>query len=389
MAIEAGGIREAVEQLEAAVAAKKCWVCNCFHGGVAAIERAWPEAERPAAVQTVLSAARARLLTPEYDCLGCEVCYPAVALNALAQAGLAVGAESCPVAPVETRPGWPPLPGAYTVLRYQAPVAVCTLTDEALSGALAARPEPGLAIVGTLQTENLGIERLIQNLLSNRHIRFLVVCGQDSRQAVGHLPGQSLLALSQSGLDERQRIAGAKGRRPFLHNLCAEAVAHFRRTMEVVDAVGEDRPDRIHDLIRSCTARDPGPSAPFPTTALVTPVPGYLPNRMVPDPAGYFVIYVNRVRALLSLEHYHNDGLLHTVIEGRTAAEVYTPAVERGLLTRLDHAAYLGRELARAEAALASEQPFIQDAAPEAPPAPSPAPATPACSCTETASGAT
>jgi tetrahydromethanopterin S-methyltransferase subunit A len=86
---------------------------------------------------------------------------------------------------------------------------------------------------------------------------------------------------------------------------------------------------------------------------------------MIPDPAGYFVIYVDRPRHRLSLEHYRNEGLLDTVIEGATAAEVYTPAIECGLLSRLDHAAYLGRELARAERALTTDTPYIQDGAPE------------------------
>jgi tetrahydromethanopterin S-methyltransferase subunit A len=45
-------------------------------------------------------------------------------------------------------------------------------------------------------------------------------------------------------------------------------------------------------------------------------------------------------------------------------------AIERNLISRLDHAAYLGRELARAEYALSSGEPYVQDAAPEAPPAP-------------------
>jgi tetrahydromethanopterin S-methyltransferase subunit A len=74
---------------------------------------------------------------------------------------------------------------------------------------------------------------------------------------------------------------------------------------------------------------------------------------------------VDRERMLLSLEHYRDDGLLDTVIEGGTAAELYTPAIDRGLISRLDHAAYLGRELARAESSLHSGKPFVQDAAPE------------------------
>jgi tetrahydromethanopterin S-methyltransferase subunit A len=68
---------------------------------------------------------------------------------------------------------------------------------------------------------------------------------------------------------------------------------------------------------------------------------------------------------MLSLEHYRNDGLLDVVIEGSTAAELYTPAIDRYLISRLDHAAYLGRELARAEESLHSGEPYIQDAAPE------------------------
>src|SRR5215471_19189370 len=70
---------------------------------------------------------------------------------------------------------------------------------------------------------------------------------------------------------------------------------------------------------------------------------------MVSDPAGYFVIIIDRVRRLLNIGHYQNNGVLTTVIEGHSAAEVYMTAIERELLTRLNHAAYLGRELARAE----------------------------------------
>jgi len=40
-------------------------------------------------------------------------------------------------------------------------------------------------------------------------------------------------------------------------------------------------------------------------------------------------------------------------------------AIEGGLLIRLDHAAYLGRELTRAEHALSSGETYAQDAAPE------------------------
>jgi tetrahydromethanopterin S-methyltransferase subunit A len=68
---------------------------------------------------------------------------------------------------------------------------------------------------------------------------------------------------------------------------------------------------------------------------------------------------------LLTLEHYRNDGVLDVVIEGGSPAEVYTPAIEKGLVSRLDHAAYLGKELARAAQALLKGGTYVQDAAPE------------------------
>ena len=58
-------------------------------------------------------------------------------------------------------------------------------------------------------------------------------------------------------------------------------------------------------------------------------------------------------------------GSLDAVIEGPTPAHCYTVAIEKELLTRLDHAAYLGRELARAKIALDTTDRYEQDAAPE------------------------
>lgn len=360
-------IEEAARQLQEAAAATKCWPCGCLHHSLAAIEKAFPDGKCPAGLDSALRTARERLVPIRYECLGCEVCYPALAVNALSRAdgAAALEVEGCAAAPALERMGWPPLPGDYTVLRYRAPVAVCTLTDETLASVLAAAVGPEVAMVGTLQTENLGIERVITNVLANPHIRFLVVCGTDSRQAIGHLPGQSIVALARSGLNERSRIVGAAGKRPVLRNIPPAAVEHFRRTVEVVDLVNNDDVPTILDTARSCRERNTGPAEPFAAERVLAPLRGHLPGRMVSDPAGYFVVYVDRARGLLSLEHYRNDGLLDTVIEGATAAELYIPAVEMGLVSRLDHAAYLGGELARAERALEHREPYVQDAAPE------------------------
>jgi tetrahydromethanopterin S-methyltransferase subunit A len=67
------------------------------------------------------------------------------------------------------------------------------------------------------------------------------------------------------------------------------------------------------------------------------------------------------------IEHYCNDGLLTAVIEAANATDGYTSVLAAGLVSRLDHAAYLGRELARGEHALRSSTPTGRTQHPDRP----------------------
>ncbi len=106
------------------------------------------------------------------------------------------------------------------------------------------------------------------------------------------------------------------------------------------------------------------------------------------DPGGYFLIYLDREAGLLCAQHFTNTinerGLAcdpetgaplpvrgrvertptHTY-QGRTAKEICIAIFEDpqrpSPVTYLDHAAYLGRELMRAEAALTSGATYVQD----------------------------
>lgn len=371
-------------EIENAAAAQKCWTCGCLQGSLAAIGLAVPEGERPPRLANAVLEAVSRLLPPQYDCLGCEVCFPAIAVNALSETvpALDTPSEEC-VVESTPRAGWPPLAGSYRALRYHAPVAVCCLTSNHLSEEIAREAGEELSVVGTLQTENLGIERVVTNILANPNIRFLVVCGEDSRKLVGHFPGQSLVALAANGLDRQSKIVGAQGRRPVLRNVSFAAVAHFRRWIEVVDLVGLSDLPRILEAARGRAATKPEPAEPFDAVRSVAAIEGTIPAHMTADPSGWFVVFVDRGRGNLVLEHYRCDGLLDTVIEARSAAEAYCPAIEQGLLSRLDHAAYLGRELARAEKALLSGDIYIQDAAPERASAIEPGPGNCGSGCSE------
>jgi len=351
------------DQLEEAIAASKCHKCGCLQQTVEALSGT--DAGR-AELAPVLTKARAVFEPQKYDCLGCPVCYPAIAANAFVEAfpDAGEGLDLCPTEEPEERTGWPPLPGDYSVIRYGAPVAVCALNSEPLVQRLGEDKPEGLAIVGTMHTENLGIERVIKNTLANPHIRFLLLCGEDTQQAVGHLPGQSFESLFHNGLDERGRIIGARGKRPVLKNVSREEVGAFLQQVELVSMIGEEKPENVAEQIRVCTERDPG-IYPYPFKEMtVERIQVPEPMRLTLDKAGYFVVYPDTRSKSLVVEHYTNQSVLNCVLEGTSTGALYSEAIERQLVTRLDHAAYLGRELARAEQSLLTGQPFVQDAAP-------------------------
>lgn len=352
-------------QMAEAIAAPKCHKCGCLHKTVEAL--AGSEAGKNE-LAPILAEARSVFVRKEYDCLGCPVCYPAIAANAFVEAYPDVGAglDLCPTEEPEEHPGWPPLPGDFYVVRSGAPVAVCTLNSEALAASLAKRKPEGLAIVGTMHTENLGIERVIKNVVSNPHIRFLLLCGEDTQQAVGHLPGQSLECLFRDGLDDRGRIKGARGRRPVLKNVSREEVHGFTKQVELVSLTGEQDEGAVIKHIASLGERNPGAYEHRFGETVVKRVQARAPTSLTLDKAGYFVIYPDRRTRKLVLEHYTNQGVLDCMMEGASTGALYTEAIERNFVTRLDHAAYLGRELARAEESLLQGSPFVQDAAPGA-----------------------
>lgn len=105
---------------------------------------------------------------------------------------------------------------------------------------------PGAAISGPCRTENLGLEKIVANVISNSNIRVLIICGAESK---GHLPGNTLIALHKNGIDERGRIIGSKGAIPFIQNLPAQAIERFARQVELVERIGLEDREEIERLI--------------------------------------------------------------------------------------------------------------------------------------------
>jgi tetrahydromethanopterin S-methyltransferase subunit A len=265
---------------------------------------------------------------------------------------------------LETRDSsWPPVTGDFVLGNSESPVAVCTLASQSLLPSLQGREE--IAIAGRVYTENVGIEKMVQNLLANTRLRFLLLCGRESR----HRVGQAILSLHRNGLDPvTHRIHGATAPEPILANLSADDVAAFRRRFEVVDLIGEVDPERILERARACVAPGAFEQAEEPASeSLVEGRPAVIRAETDPrgawtyDPLGFFLVQVDRQRRVLLLEHYAQDRRLLHRLEGDTAAALSQTAVRLGLLSELAHAAYLGRELAKAEAALRFNLTYQQD----------------------------
>ncbi|MCA9841732.1 MAG: DUF4346 domain-containing protein [Cyanobacteria bacterium HKST-UBA03] len=245
---------------------------------------------------------------------------------------------------------------------YEHPVAVTTLASEALRQQLADHPVcQGLIVLG-LNTENIGIEQIIEFCLTQPALKTIVVCGLDPTESCGHLPGQSFLALHQNGLDDHRRMIGAKGKRPVIKNISLAGVEHFRRTVALVDLINCCDVETITAAVAQAKANPP---APVPFTGPLKPdVPTYMAigsDAIVQDPVGYLLIDMDYTTQRLTVTHFSNQGERLAEIHGPNHRALYQSLIEHGLVSRLDHAAYLGRELYRAEQAMVNHAPYVQD----------------------------
>ena len=80
------------------------------------------------------------------------------------------------------------------------------------------------------------------------------------------------------------------------------------------------------------------------------------------DERGWFRILLDREEGKIVLLHFPRGGKRpDLILKGRKARPLYIAAIERGLVSRLDHAAYLGRELGKAEVALFTGKAYVED----------------------------
>lgn len=157
-------------------------------------------------------------------------------------------------------PDYPSEEGRYLRGNDLSPVAVAVIlnTDEdkvppEIEALVRAGVESGAALSGTVQTANIGFEKLIWNIVGNPNIRYLVLAGPESE---GHRTGDALKALFANGIDEKGRIIGTEAASAVLYNVPCEVVARFLDQVTLVDCQFQDVPT-LRAAIRACYQESP------------------------------------------------------------------------------------------------------------------------------------
>jgi tetrahydromethanopterin S-methyltransferase subunit A len=162
---------------------------------------------------------------------------------------------------VDPHPDYPPEDGRYLRGNDFSPAAVAIIltTDEdkipqELETLVRVGIETGAALSGTVQTENIGFEKIVCNIVANPNIRYLIIGGPESW---GRSTGEALKALIHQGVDEKKRIIGTNAPHPFLFNLSMKMIERFRKQLSVIDLQFEGDPNLIRKAVWSCYQENP------------------------------------------------------------------------------------------------------------------------------------
>ena len=359
-------------ELGAGMNLAKCRKCGCMKESLDNLRSsvsAFPQQVESSNLLEEIERWRDHMEPTKYACLGCDYCFPAVAMNVFNEAYPEEASKNQSLScAFEIREQiWPPVPGEYFAFCEGpgCPVAVSTLGNVGLAERLAATKPKELCVVGKTETENIGVEKVIKNIITNPTIKFLLLAGIDSK---GHYAGSTFLALAENGVDERMKVLGSLGKRPTLRNVSRQEVESFRKQVQVVDLIGCEDVETIAKKIRdlsdtssqSCTcelAVEAAGQIPVPVFEAAEQV------KIEMDRVGYFVILPQPEKAIILVEHYSYENSLLRVIRGKTAKSIYSTIIQNGWVTQLSHAAYLGKELVRAELSMEQTFRYVQDGA--------------------------
>jgi tetrahydromethanopterin S-methyltransferase subunit A len=367
--------------LEEGMSLSKCQQCGCMKDMLEQLPRTLSllDKENIVHLQKEIESWKTQIRHIKYSCLGCEYCFPADVSNILTKnfpESIDTQNLNCNF---EVRENiWPPVSGEYISFcdgaRDSCSVAVSTLGSPKLVEKIANNRPKELCIVGKTETENIGIDKIIKNTISNLSIRKIILTGQDPK---GHQSGRTLYALWENGIDEKMKVIGSPGKRPFLKNVTPQEVELFRQQVQVVDMIGCEDINEIMTKIQEVSTD----IAPFNNSdkedvvlnldvktntnmisTSITPIIRATDQQKIKlDKLGYFVILTQLKLNLITVEFYSYDNKLQQIIQGNNAKSIYLTIIRNNLISELTHAAYLGRELTKAELSMKYNFKYIQD----------------------------
>jgi tetrahydromethanopterin S-methyltransferase subunit A len=162
---------------------------------------------------------------------------------------------------VKPHPDYPCEEGRYIRGNDYSPVAVVIIlicepdkTPPEIENLVRAGVESGAALSGTVQTANIGFEKIICNIVANPNIRYIILGGPESE---GHRTGEALKALLKYGVDEKRRIRETTALFPTLYNIPLELIERFRKQITLIDLQFEGNPEVIRNAVWSCYQEKP------------------------------------------------------------------------------------------------------------------------------------
>lgn len=268
---------------------------------------------------------------------------------------------------------WPPIEGKYSVLSddSSSPIIISTLGSVELVEKLKKVKPKGICAVGKTETENIGIEKIIKNTITNSNIRFFILAGRDPK---GHRSGQAIVSLMENGIDENMKIIDAVGKKPILNNVTYEEIEAFRKQVKLINLIGCEKVNKITKKINevyknfeSSYSRRKNSVKEFSvsevTTSEIVQAQTKESKRIELDKAGYFVIIPTPTNESIIVEHYSYDNELLRIIRGKSPRDIYLTIIENEWVTEMSHAAYLGKELMKAELSMKMDFKYVQDGA--------------------------
>ncbi len=367
--------KKAHSELQKAVRLLKCRKCGCLRETLTNLKTSLPSIKSNEAkpLLSYVKECMGKLKPLEYPCFGCKYCIPAEAMSILTSRFPSIVSATLSGCEFSVKKNsWPPVAGEYTVLNKSAPVAVSTLASVKLEEKLAKLGPDGLCIIGKTETENIGIDKIVKNVITNPAIKFLVVAGKDTE---GHQSGRSLLALWEKGVNKNMRITGSRGRRPVLKNVTSSEVESFRKQVQLENLIGCENAKiiakTVEKLFRSkaafslseCGCHDCRDEKSPLRLSGVSEIKVRKAKGVKLDKAGYFVIIPSKDNGIITVEHYNYDNKLLRVLVGRNSRDIYRTIIDNKWVTDLSHAAYIGKEIGRAEMAIKKGFKYVQEGA--------------------------